>query len=101
MQSRLRAAAAKHELEEPSAEVAGLISHAVHERLKNLIEKLAVVAQHRIDLIKVIIVAVGNYSLKYTRLHKYATLVTYAILPRRNVANILQRVYLQTEKLIY
>lgn len=54
MQSRLRAAAAKHELEEPSAEVAGLISHAVHERLKNLVEKLAVVAQHRIDLIKVI-----------------------------------------------
>lgn len=54
MQARLRAAAAKNELEEPSAEVAGLISHAVHERLKNLVEKLAVVAQHRIDLIKVI-----------------------------------------------
>ncbi|XP_049884871.1 transcription initiation factor TFIID subunit 4 isoform X2 [Pectinophora gossypiella] len=51
MQSRLRASTARHELEEPSPEVAGLVSHAVHERLKNLIEKLAVIAQHRIDLI--------------------------------------------------
>ncbi|KAM3968593.1 TBP-associated factor 4 [Aphomia sociella] len=51
MQARLKAAAVKHGLEEPSAEVAGLISHAVHERLKNLVEKLAVIAQHRIDLI--------------------------------------------------
>lgn len=49
----MKAAAARHNLEEPSAEVAGLISHAVHERLKNLVEKLAVVAQYRIDLIKV------------------------------------------------
>lgn len=55
MQSRLKAIAAKHGLEEPSAEVAGIISHAVHERLKNLVEKLAVIAQHRIDmLIKVL-----------------------------------------------
>jgi hypothetical protein len=40
-------------LEEPSAEVAALISHATQERLKNIIEKLAVIAEHRIDLIKV------------------------------------------------
>ncbi|XP_059059780.1 transcription initiation factor TFIID subunit 4 isoform X3 [Achroia grisella] len=52
MQARVKAAAAKHGLEEPSTEVAGLISHAVNERLKNLIEKLAVTAQHRIDAIK-------------------------------------------------
>ncbi|XP_060809603.1 transcription initiation factor TFIID subunit 4 isoform X3 [Amyelois transitella] len=52
MQSRLKAAAARLGLEEPSPEVAGLISHAVHERLKNLVEKLAVIAQHRIDVIK-------------------------------------------------
>ncbi|XP_053624139.1 transcription initiation factor TFIID subunit 4 isoform X4 [Plodia interpunctella] len=52
MQSRLKAATARHGLEEPTPEVAGLISHAVHERLKNLVEKLACIAQHRIDLIK-------------------------------------------------
>ncbi|KAL0902800.1 hypothetical protein ABMA27_000591 [Loxostege sticticalis] len=51
MQARIKAVAAKHGIDEPSAEVAGLISHAVHERLKNLVEKLAVIAQHRIDLI--------------------------------------------------
>ncbi|XP_048488524.1 transcription initiation factor TFIID subunit 4 isoform X2 [Plutella xylostella] len=50
MQSRLKIAAASHGLEEPSAEVTGLISHAVHERLKNIVEKLAVIAQHRIDM---------------------------------------------------
>jgi transcription initiation factor TFIID subunit 4 len=33
--------------------VAALISHATQERLKNLVEKLAVIAEHRIDLIKV------------------------------------------------
>lgn len=40
-------------LEEPNHEVAALISHATQERLKNLVEKLAVVAEHRIDFIKV------------------------------------------------
>ena len=41
-------------LDEPNPEVASLISHAAQERLKNLIEKLAVIAEHRIDLNKVI-----------------------------------------------
>lgn len=45
--------ARKHGLEEPSLEVASLISHATQERLKNLVEKLAVIAEHRIDLNKV------------------------------------------------
>jgi len=40
-------------LEEPSSEVAALISHAAQERLRNIVEKLAVIAEHRIDLIKV------------------------------------------------
>jgi len=44
---------AHHGLEEPSSEVAALISHAVQERLRNILEKLAVIAEHRIDLIKV------------------------------------------------
>ncbi|XP_063837792.1 transcription initiation factor TFIID subunit 4 [Ostrinia nubilalis] len=50
LHARLRAAAARHGLDEPALELAGLLSHAVHERLKNLAEKLAVIAQHRIDL---------------------------------------------------
>jgi hypothetical protein len=49
----LRFAVAHHGLEEPSSEVAALISHAAQERLRNIVEKLAVIAEHRIDLIKV------------------------------------------------
>lgn len=55
MQSRVKAIVAQHGLDEPSSlDVASLLSHAVHERLKTVVEKLAVIAQHRIDLIKVI-----------------------------------------------
>jgi len=49
----LRFSVAHHGLEEPSSEVAALISHAAQERLRNIVEKLAVIAEHRIDLIKV------------------------------------------------
>lgn len=37
-------------LDEPCVEVANLISHSTQERLRDLIEKLAVVAGHRMDL---------------------------------------------------
>ncbi|XP_052859680.1 transcription initiation factor TFIID subunit 4 [Anopheles cruzii] len=53
LQSRIRTIIARHGLEEPSNEVAVLISHACQERLKNVVEKLAIVAEHRIDIIKV------------------------------------------------
>ncbi|XP_062552440.1 transcription initiation factor TFIID subunit 4 isoform X4 [Armigeres subalbatus] len=53
LQTRIRGIVARHGLEEPSSEVAVLISHACQERLKNIVEKLAVVAEHRIDIIKV------------------------------------------------
>ncbi|CAL1680602.1 unnamed protein product [Lasius platythorax] len=53
LQQRIKQIASNHSLEEPNQEVAALISHAVQERLKNLVEKLAVIAEHRIDLIKV------------------------------------------------
>lgn len=53
LQAKIRQIVAKHGLEEPSAEVAVLISHACQERLKNIVEKLAVIAEHRIDIIKV------------------------------------------------
>ncbi|CAH2237269.1 jg11235 [Pararge aegeria aegeria] len=49
MQARLKLITAKQGLDDPSADVAALINHAVQERLKNMIEKLAVIAQHRID----------------------------------------------------
>lgn len=53
LQQRIRNIVAKHGLEEPSNEVNVLISHATQERLKNIVEKLAVIAEHRIDIIKV------------------------------------------------
>uniref|UniRef100_A0A182PMK0 TAFH domain-containing protein n=1 Tax=Anopheles epiroticus TaxID=199890 RepID=A0A182PMK0_9DIPT len=53
LQSRIRSIIARHGLEEPSNEVAVLISHACQERLKNIVEKLAIIAEHRIDIIKV------------------------------------------------
>ncbi|XP_050096159.1 transcription initiation factor TFIID subunit 4-like isoform X4 [Anopheles aquasalis] len=53
LQSRIRNIIARHGLEEPSNEVAVLISHACQERLKNVVEKLAIIAEHRIDIIKV------------------------------------------------
>ena len=39
-------------LESPSAEVLSLISHATQERLKSLVSKLSVIAEHRLDIIK-------------------------------------------------
>ncbi|KAL0115765.1 hypothetical protein PUN28_010945 [Cardiocondyla obscurior] len=53
LQQRIKQIASSHGLEEPNQEVAALISHAVQERLKNLVEKLAVITEHRIDLNKV------------------------------------------------
>ncbi|XP_046665100.1 transcription initiation factor TFIID subunit 4-like isoform X2 [Homalodisca vitripennis] len=52
LMQKINQIAAKHGLEEPSSEVAALISHATQERLKNIVEKLAVIAEHRIDLNK-------------------------------------------------
>lgn len=54
LQNKIKQIVAKYGLEEPSNEVAVLISHATQERLKNIVEKLAVIAEHRIDVIKVI-----------------------------------------------
>lgn len=51
MQARLKGITAKHNMDECPPEVANLISHAVQERLKTLVEKLATIAQHRIDMI--------------------------------------------------
>jgi transcription initiation factor TFIID subunit 4 len=53
LQQRIRQQMARHGLDEPSQDVAVLISHACQERLKNIVEKLAVIAEHRIDILKV------------------------------------------------
>lgn len=53
LQQRIRQQMARHGLDEPSSDVAVLISHAAQERLKNIVEKLAVIAEHRIDILKV------------------------------------------------
>jgi len=39
-------------LEAPPPEVVALVSHATQERLKTLLEKLSVVAEHRLDIVK-------------------------------------------------
>ena len=39
-------------LEEPSADVVALMSHATQARLKTLLEKLSVVAEHRMDVVR-------------------------------------------------
>ncbi|XP_011207377.2 transcription initiation factor TFIID subunit 4 isoform X3 [Bactrocera dorsalis] len=52
LQARIRAMMLERGLEEPLQDVAVLISHACQERLKNVVEKLAVIAEHRIDVIK-------------------------------------------------
>lgn len=53
LQQKIRSIIARHGLDEPMSEVAVLVSHACQERLKNIVEKLAVIAEHRIDIIKV------------------------------------------------
>ncbi|XP_015177995.1 PREDICTED: transcription initiation factor TFIID subunit 4 isoform X3 [Polistes dominula] len=52
LQQRIKQIVSNYGLEEPNQEVAALISHAAQERLKNVVEKLALIAEHRIDLIK-------------------------------------------------
>ncbi|XP_034255837.1 transcription initiation factor TFIID subunit 4 isoform X2 [Thrips palmi] len=52
LQQKIRNIAIEQGLDEPTADVAALISHAAQERLKNFVEKLAVIAEHRMDIIK-------------------------------------------------
>ena len=46
-------------LEAPPPEVLNLVSHATQDRLKGLVGKLSVIAEHRLDIIK----AEGPYEL--------------------------------------
>ncbi len=46
--------ARSHGLDDVPADVVTLISHATQERLRNMLEKLATVAEHRLEIYKVI-----------------------------------------------
>jgi hypothetical protein len=68
--------------------VAALISHATQERLKNIVEKLAVIAEHRIDLNKVSSIPIERLNSKialfvilfYFRFYFYFFKITVGIL---------------------
>lgn len=52
LQTRLRQKLSKIGFDEASNEVAAIISHAAQERLKNLVEKLAIITEHRLEMVK-------------------------------------------------
>ncbi|XP_022902082.1 transcription initiation factor TFIID subunit 4 isoform X2 [Onthophagus taurus] len=52
LQNRIRQVMVKHGIEEASSEVAAAVSHVAQERLKDLIEKLAIITEHRLEMIK-------------------------------------------------
>ena len=53
LQSRINKIASKFGLEEVSSDVIALVSHAAQEKLKTLVEKLGVIAEHRMENLKV------------------------------------------------
>ena len=52
LQHRIARLCRERGLEEPPASVIALVSHATQERLKTLLEKLNVIAEHRLDIVK-------------------------------------------------
>jgi transcription initiation factor TFIID subunit 4 len=50
--AKIKAKAAEYGLEEPSADVVAMISHATEERIKSLISKLSLISEHRMDVMK-------------------------------------------------
>lgn len=50
--SRVAKIAARFNMPEPTQQVVAVISHAVQERLKNMVERLGVLAQHRCENLK-------------------------------------------------
>jgi len=49
---RVQEIVSRHGLGDTSSELVSLISHATQERLKTLLEKLAVIAEHRMEVVK-------------------------------------------------
>uniref|UniRef100_K1RCI1 Transcription initiation factor TFIID subunit 4 n=2 Tax=Magallana TaxID=2171616 RepID=K1RCI1_MAGGI len=50
--ARITAIAKKHGIDDISSDVANLVSHATQERLRDLLEKLDTIAEHRIEIYK-------------------------------------------------
>ena len=52
LKSRIAKICRDRGLEEPTPDVIAMVSHATQDRLKTLLEKLSVVAEHRMDVIR-------------------------------------------------
>ncbi|KAF7272303.1 TBP-associated factor 4 isoform X2 [Rhynchophorus ferrugineus] len=52
LQYKIRQIMQRHGLDDPSTDVAACISHAAQERLRDLLEKLAVISEHRLEIVK-------------------------------------------------
>ncbi|XP_033755591.1 transcription initiation factor TFIID subunit 4-like [Pecten maximus] len=52
LQSRISAIAKKYGVDEVSSDVINLVSHAAQERMRDVLEKLATIAEHRIEIYK-------------------------------------------------
>ncbi|CAG0890388.1 unnamed protein product [Darwinula stevensoni] len=52
LQKHIRNLVREKGLEEPGSDIVAMVSHATQEHLKNLVEKLAFIAQHRLDIIR-------------------------------------------------
>ena len=77
-------------LDAPSSEVISLVSHATQDRLKTLVSKLSVIAEHRLDVIKtegpyeVTDVSIGNARYLPSVEHVFAKGKTSAKKPSAN-----------------
>ena len=61
-------AAKKHGLDDCPPDVVSMVSHATAERLKNLLERLSVAAEHRLEIYKVHFVEVDHARSQTTNL---------------------------------
>ncbi|RDD47431.1 Transcription initiation factor TFIID subunit 4 [Trichoplax sp. H2] len=52
LQNKIKKIALKYGIKEVSSEVTSLISHAAEERLRNIMERLAVISRHRVETLK-------------------------------------------------
>ena len=62
LKSRIAKICRDRGLEEPSPDVIAMVSHATQDRLKTLLEKLSVIAEHRMDVIRGVGVHQPNVS---------------------------------------